>query len=243
MTNAYRFRLLGTYRTPRVRMGTVLSCEHRDRDVVVTGYTEGKIPWPVGHMRGRGGKPSPVVYGALVRAIRRESVVALCHWFGAAKTTVVRWRKALGVEFSNEGTFKLKSRHSKEPWAVAARKKAWAKAQDPDRRRKIAESKLGKTRPKHVIKAMRKGRLAKPLSAEARARISAALKERAKTFIPSGRLWTAEEDEWVRSLPSAEVARRTGRSLDAVYIRRAKLSVPDGRTTEGPQTRRLKGRP
>src|SRR5439155_811481 len=37
MIDTDRFKLLGTYRTPRVRVGRVLACEARDCDVVVTG--------------------------------------------------------------------------------------------------------------------------------------------------------------------------------------------------------------
>jgi hypothetical protein len=229
VTNTELFRLLGTYRTPRVRIGTVLSCESRDRDVIVTGYTEGAIPWPVGRPKCQRGRSSLVVYGALERAVRRESVVAVCHWFGAGRSTVCRWRRALGVGFSTEGTFRLKSKYSKEPIGVAARKKAWAKAKDPERCRKIAESKRGKPRPWHVIEAMRKGRLAKPFSPEARARISAALRERAMTFVPCGRRWTAEEDELVKTLPCREAARLTDRTLDAVHLRRGKLGLTDRR--------------
>jgi hypothetical protein len=44
-----------------------------------------------------------------------------------------------------------------------------------------------------------------------------------------GKLWTADEDEAVRTLPVAEAAQKTGRTLQAVYIRRFKLRVPDGR--------------
>lgn len=46
--------------------------------MIVTRYTDGPIPWPVARRRRRGGKASPVLYGALVRAVRRESVVAVC---------------------------------------------------------------------------------------------------------------------------------------------------------------------
>jgi len=37
MRDADRYTLLGTYRTPRVRVGRVLTCEARDCDVIVTG--------------------------------------------------------------------------------------------------------------------------------------------------------------------------------------------------------------
>ena len=39
------------------------------------------------------------------------------------------------------------------------------------------------------------------------------------------RPWTAEEDELVRSLPPAEAARRTRRTLTAVHYRRAVLGL------------------
>jgi hypothetical protein len=45
MTNRDRYKLLGTYRTPRVRIGSVLPCEYRDDDVMVVGYSDSKIPW------------------------------------------------------------------------------------------------------------------------------------------------------------------------------------------------------
>jgi hypothetical protein len=37
--------------------------------------------------------------------------------------------------------------------------------------------------------------------------------------------WTAEEEALVRTLPPAEAARRTGRSLEAVYVRRYRLGI------------------
>jgi hypothetical protein len=54
-TNASdRFELLGTYRTAKVRISSVLSCEFRDDDVIVVGYTVGRIPWPA--------PPGPVIW-------------------------------------------------------------------------------------------------------------------------------------------------------------------------------------
>jgi hypothetical protein len=41
--------------------------------------------------------------------------------------------------------------------------------------------------------------------------------------------WTAAADELVRALSPAEAARRTGRPLQAVYIRRHVLRLPDAR--------------
>jgi hypothetical protein len=36
-------------------------------------------------------------------------------------------------------------------------------------------------------------------------------------------------DEWVKTLPADEAAKKTGRSLRAVYARRRRLGMPDGR--------------
>jgi hypothetical protein len=43
-----------------------------------------------------------------------------------------------------------------------------------------------------------------------------------------GRPWTPREDELLRTLPPAEAARRTGRTLLAVYVRCHELGLPDG---------------
>jgi hypothetical protein len=81
MNDPDRFKLLGTYRTPRVRVGRVLTCEARDCDVIVIGYSSGRIPWPVGR-RPRQAAKALVVYGRLARAVRCESNQAVCYWFG-----------------------------------------------------------------------------------------------------------------------------------------------------------------
>jgi hypothetical protein len=44
----------------------------------------------------------------------------------------------------------------------------------------------------------------------------------------AGRPWTAEEEALLRQLPPAEVARRTGRTLKAVFAWRRALGLLDG---------------
>ena len=51
MTDADPFRLLGSYKTPKVRTGLVLICEARDCDVIVVGYSAARILWPLGAER------------------------------------------------------------------------------------------------------------------------------------------------------------------------------------------------
>lgn len=163
MTEEERYRLrFGKYRTPRFKMGDVVICSARGQ-VTIVGMTNGKIPWPIGKTkRAR----SPVLYQDLERAVRKEAFQAIIHWWGVCWTTVWKWRKALGLGQYNEGTRTLKKLHFGEPWAEDARKKAWAKSNDPARREKIATSRRGKSRPPHVIEAMRKGRTGKPQSEE-----------------------------------------------------------------------------
>jgi hypothetical protein len=50
----------------------------------------------------------------------------------------------------------------------------------------------------------------------------------------AGRPWTAAEDRWLGLLPDEEIARRTGRTLAAVYARRQALRLPSYRD-KGPR--------
>src|SRR5690348_16364773 len=88
--------LHGSYRTPRFRYGGSATCEVRGR-VVITGLTNARIPWPVGRRPGLGAL-SLVIYGDLAKAVRRESVSAVCYWRGVSPQTVSLWRKELGVK-------------------------------------------------------------------------------------------------------------------------------------------------
>jgi hypothetical protein len=221
-----RFRLrFGPYRTPRLRYGATVKDARRGY-VKIVGLSDAPIPWPLGQWRA--GK-SPVLYGALLRAVRRESNQAVARARGVSMQTVSLWRKALGVGPMTEGTSKLREAYAFEPGVERGRRNAWAKARDSERRAKIAAARRGKPRPPHVTEAMRQGRTGKPHSVEARRKMSEAHKRRG-TRPPNGtRLWTAEEDAIVAKLPAAEAAKRTGRTLIAVFSRRLKLGLPDGR--------------
>jgi hypothetical protein len=93
---------------------------------------------------------------------------------------------------------RLRREYSQEPLYVASREKGWSKAQDPERRAKLAE-------------AMRD----RPWTEEMRRKMSEAWKGRGRP--PAWRAW---EDQLVGVLPDAEVAARTGRTLVAVVKRR-----------------------
>jgi hypothetical protein len=225
MDDAERFRLLGNYKTPRFRYGRKVLCEVRG-EVTICGMSDAPISWPL-CTRGRG-RRSLVVFKDLHRAILRESNQAICHWWGVTPQTVTKWRKALDVERNTEGSMRLSTEYGKEPWAIEGLKKGQAKARDPQRRAKIAEARRGKPRPAHVGQAVAAAHRGTHHSEETRRKMSRT-HQRLGSMVPGTKVWTVVEDELVRTLPAEEAAKRTGRSLTAVYTRRNRLGVPDGR--------------
>ena len=84
--------------------------------------------------------------------------------------------------------------------------------------------------PKALLRklvALRKG---SRMSDEARQKMSEAQRRRGARPPKAGVPWSPQEDEWLRTLPTAEVVRRTGRTKTAVYNRRCDLGLPDGRS-------------
>jgi len=223
--DATRFRLLGQYQTPRFRLGQKVLCELRGQ-VVISGQTDAPIPWPIGKA---GRHHALVLYAGLADAVRREAALAVAYWWGVCHHTVWKWRKALGVGATTPGTSRLRHEYGIEPGQLANVAKATAKAASPESRAKLSAARKGKPRPRHVLEAMWAGRRGKPQSPEARAKMSEAHRRRGTRPHNAARSWTEAEDELAGSLPPAEVVRRTGRSLQAVYDRRHELRVPDGR--------------
>src|SRR5262249_15225739 len=70
-------------------------------------------------------------------------------------------------------------------------------------------------------------------SDETRRKMSAAHRKRGTRPPAVGVEWSPAEDELVRALSAAEAAARTGRTLSAVYMRRRRLQVADGRMSMG----------
>jgi hypothetical protein len=93
----------GPYRAPRCRPGKVLACTLRG-DVTVAGLTDAPVPWPYAAQAQGGGKPLLILAGDLERAVRAESVAAVCHHWGCGRKLVWRWRAALGVGRMTDGT-------------------------------------------------------------------------------------------------------------------------------------------
>jgi hypothetical protein len=205
--------------------------------VRITGVSEAPIPWPLGQLLKGGRRPALVLYGDLAKAVKRESAEAVMHFWGVKANTVWTWRKALGVPQYNQGTTALKS-ELLSPWLDEIRPAAIAVAGSAERREKIAASGRGKPRPPHVIEAVRKVHAGRAHTEEARRKMSEASRKRG-ALVPGTRLWTAREDALVRTLPAEQVARKTRRTLAAVYARRRELKLPDGRSARPVRGARL----
>jgi hypothetical protein len=84
-------------------------CLYRDAHVVVTAWSDARIPWPRCHLaEGRARAHGLVIDEELARAIRHESAAAVRHWWGVSRSTVQHWRKAPGVgRMDAEGSRRL----------------------------------------------------------------------------------------------------------------------------------------
>src|SRR3569623_891179 len=191
MHDLVRFSLhYGPYRTPRFRYGAKVE-DARKGEVIFVGLSDAPIPWPIGL---KYASRSPVLYGALIRAVKRESNQAVARAWGVSGQTVTAWRKALNVAVTTDGTSALRSAYFREPWVERMRENSLAKVRDPERRAKIAAAKRGKPRPPEVIEAMRNANLGKSASAKTRRQMSETHKRR---WEKDPRRWTAEEDAMI----------------------------------------------
>lgn len=208
MRPSIRFQLHGTYQTPRYRIGQRVKCEIRG-EVTIIGTTASRIPWPIGRT---GKSVGLVIYGDLYRAVRAESPTAVSHWWGVNVRVVSNWRSALGIAGKRtEGSKLLRAECGRE----------------------LSKLKSGKPRAPETIAKLRMAATGRRQSEETRAKRSAthkAIGNRPPWLNPP---WTPAEDAMVRNLAALEVARRTRRTLQAVYQRRYALGLPDGRRRNG----------
>jgi len=217
-----RFKLqAGPYSTPAFRYGKTVFDE-RVGDVEIVGLSDAPIPWPIGR---KGRHRALILFGCLVDAVRTEPNQAVAHWWGVSGQTVTKWRKALDVD-ATPGTTNLR-REYLDDYGDAMR--AAKGPMSEEHRRAIIESKRGKRRPKRVMAALRKANKGRKVSAETRRKLSVAQRKRGAYPPAAGVPWERWEDELFNSLPAAEIVKRTGRTLNAVYLRRQKLGYPDGR--------------
>jgi hypothetical protein len=101
--------LFGPYQAPPLTKGDRALCLYRDCAVVITSWMDAPMPWPKCRpLHKRHCRPGILVDEEFARAIRHESCLGVAFWWGIDRTTVHKWRKALGVtRKNNEGTHRL----------------------------------------------------------------------------------------------------------------------------------------
>jgi hypothetical protein len=136
--------LFGHYHAQPLKRGDRAWCEYRDCDVVVTGWTNGRIPWPLcRRVDPPGGHPGFLVEEELARAVRHESALAIQYWWGVCQKSVCRWSRALGVgRMDNEGTSRLVTA-ALEHATEEALKHEWTDEEREQRRQRAVEQGLG----------------------------------------------------------------------------------------------------
>jgi hypothetical protein len=118
-----RVKLLhGPYRAPRLRVGDQAICLFRDCEVIVTGWTAARIPWPrCRPLDVPRTHPSLLVDEELARAVRTEAAAAVRFWWGVSVGVVWKWRKALGVTRTNNPDSVRRQRAASEAGAAKTR--------------------------------------------------------------------------------------------------------------------------
>lgn len=228
MRRAQRLQF-GPYKQPRYRPGQKVDCERRG-ELTIVGTSAGRIPWPVGF--GPGGN-SLVLYGDLIRAVKNEAPAAISYWWGVDTVTIWKWRKVLKVPVLNPG-----SRQNRRA-VILGRKGPKIRAaaaltfNDPERNEKIRAKATGRRYTAKTKAKMRARMLGVKLSDATRRKMSESAKRLGTRPPKSAPSWSAADDELCRTMPPAEVAARTGRTIKAVYDRRWVLGMHDGRTKRG----------
>jgi hypothetical protein len=120
------------------------------------------------------------------------------------------------------GTVDLQRRGMPDHIDDAARQKAIAATQRPERNAKIAAARRGKPRPRHVIEAVIKANTGRKLSAEHRRQMSEAHKRNGRR---PGMSLTADEEALLGTMTDADPAERMGRTPSAVAAMRERMGI------------------
>ncbi len=226
MIDSERFKLLyGPYSPPKFEPGDKLVCEYHGREITVNGMTGGPIPWPSGRSNRR---PSPIVCGDLIRAIRTESEIAVAHHWGVSQETVWKWRKALHVPRMTNGSRRLRIEYAAEHFTPEVRAKGRAAMHRPDVRAKISAARKGRPQHPNTIAACRElGR--RPKSEAFKRALSIRSKkmwENPEAYgLPPRRKWTDEELSRLGTDSDKVVAAALGLPVKVVKYKRETLHI------------------
>jgi hypothetical protein len=227
MIDSERYRLLhGPYAAPKCRVGGLLYCVRRERDLKVSGLTDAPIQWPFTRVAG---PKSLIVCGDLVRAVRTESELAVAHHWGVARKTVWKWRTALGVPMWNEGSRRLLLETVPERVDLETLALAREKSRTREARAKMSAARKG--RPPHPnLRAAARIAASQPKPESFKRKMSRRVRREwrlgSRHGHPRGRPWTEAEIARLGTDTDEAIAHELGRTPAAVQKLRLKRGVP-----------------
>jgi hypothetical protein len=206
MNGREHFKLLfGPYAPPKIPRNQRLFCEVRGC-LKVGSWSDGLIPWPRRYRTG-----SIILCGDLVRAVKLESVEAVCYHWGVCRNVVQNWRHALLVTEFNPGTRQLR-KQVRTTAGSPARKRAAFRANHPtailDRQELLHER-------AHPLVRSSSSELVRERMARTGRHIN-----------PDLRLWSDKEDKLLGTARDEIIARQINRTKGAVRARRNILGIP-----------------
>lgn len=196
--------LFGPYVAPRTPRNRRLYCQMRGSLRMGT-WSDGPIPWPRRYRT-----DSIILCGDLIRAVKMESVDAICYHWGVCRSLVQKWRAALNVPRYNLGTKQLR-RYVWSPNSLA-RQKAITRGVNPKALIGRRKSTLEPVRP-----------IKRPGTSEL---MRERMAKTGRALNPALRLWTEMEDKLLGTARDENIARRINRSKFAVTARRQNLGIP-----------------
>jgi len=206
MNGREHFKLLfGPYAPPKIPRNQRLFCEVRGC-LKVGSWSDGLIPWPRRYRTG-----SIILCGDLVRAVKLESVEAVCYHWGVCRNVVQKWRHALHVTEFNPGTLQIR-KQVQTTAGSPARKRAAFRANHPtailDRQELLHER-------AHPLVRSSSSELVRERMARTGRHIN-----------PDLRLWSDKEDKLLGTARDEKIASQINRTKSAVRARRNILGIP-----------------
>jgi hypothetical protein len=230
MIDTERFKLLyGPYRAPKCRVAEKLYCAHRDAEVTVRGMSDARIPWP--SVR-RKGNHSLILCGDLIRAVERESEMAVAYHWGVRAKTIWKYRVSLGVPRVTNGTRRLCIEYMDEKLTPEARAKGRQAMGSPEVRAKLSASRVGRLPHPRMMAAAReaarrpKSKRFKELLSERSRKMWA---HREQHGLPPRREWRAEEVALLGTDTDRAIASALKLPLAAVKYERQRRGIARGR--------------
>ncbi len=211
--------LLGApYTSPLVIPGDWL-VDELEGAVEVGGFTDGLFRWPT---RKRSGRPSPILCGDLLRAVRTECAESVQFWWGFSPSLVGRWRRALGVTRRNN------------PGDQAVARARAALARSLDRKAPPKAPAAWSSRRSRVHPPPRQQAQPGLVRLHARPQLPECRQQGRGAFPHSGRdrnnaIWSKSEEDLLRQhyqqRGSLWCAQQTGKTRAAVFHRAKKLGL------------------